>query len=189
MKLIKTPIIFFVLFALLSACASHQAPVFDASTNTAPIANGVDSIGENTNPQQRVISAQSDVEQSGLQGQPLQSEVIPSQELQGQPLISDGSVQAQALPSSRSSPPIVAQLLRQSEEASAQQDWQKAESYLLRALRISPKNGLLWSRMARVKLEQGQNSQAIQFASKSNSISNDLNLKNINNAIISAASR
>jgi len=167
---------FFVATSIfMTACASYNAPVLDAST-TVTVEEPLDST--------RPLSQEQD-----SQGQPQQNEVVSGEELQGQPLLSDDSVEAQALPSERSSPPVVAQLLRQSEEASAQQDWQKAESYLQRALRISPKNALLWSRMAEAKLRQGKNSQAIQFASKSNAISNDPNLKLQNEAIIEAAGR
>ena len=159
----------------MTACASYNAPVIDAST-TVTVEAPLD-------------PSQPSSQEQDSQGRPLQNGEISGEELQGQPLLSDGSVEAQALPSERSSPPVVAQLLRQSEEASAQQDWQKAESYLQRALRISPKNALLWSRMAEAKLRQGKNSQAIQFASKSNAISNDPNLKLQNEAIIEAAGR
>ena len=107
--------------------------------------------------------------------------------LEGRPLQPGESVQAEAISPRRSPPPVVGNLLRQSEQASAQQQWSKAETYLQRALRISPKNALLWNRMAATKLQQGKNSQAIQFASKSNAITNDVILKQRNAEIIDAA--
>jgi len=107
--------------------------------------------------------------------------------LEGRPLQPGESVQAEAISPRRSPPPVVGNLLRQSEQASAQQQWSKAETYLQRALRISPKNALLWSRMAATKLQQGKKSQAIQFASKSNAITNDVILKQRNTEIIDAA--
>ena len=107
--------------------------------------------------------------------------------LQGQPLRPSESIGGEALSAKRSTPPVVAKLLRQSEQAGAEQDWPRAETYLQRALRISPKNALLWSRMAEAKLQQGKNAQAVQFASKSNAISADANLRQRNEAIMAAA--
>lgn len=43
-------------------------------------------------------------------------------------------------------------------------------SSLERALRIEPRNPLLWHRLAKVRLEQGQPDQAVQMAAKSNSL-------------------
>ena len=117
---------------------------------------------------------------------------VPTQDnsdrvLEGRPLQPTESVQAEAISPRRSPPPVVGNLLRQSEQASSQQQWSKAETYLQRALRISPKNALLWNRMASTKLQQGKKSQAIQFASKSNAITNDVILKKKNAEIIDAA--
>lgn len=87
----------------------------------------------------------------------------------------------------RSAPPVIGKLLHQSELAAEQEDWVKAESYLQRALRISPKNAFLWHKMAKAKLKQGKNNQAAQFASKSNAISTDVRLQKVNNEIILAS--
>ena len=151
---------------LLTACASQPAPVEDAST-----------VINNSSPDLSSDSSSSNVptgESGGLQGRPLQ----PGE-----------SINAEIISPRRAPPPVVAKLLRQSEEASAQQQWPKAETYLQRALRISPKNALLWSRMAETKLKQGKNIQAIQFANKSNAITKDVNLRQRNDAIVIAAER
>ena len=142
---------------VLGACASSRAPVEDANA------------GLSSDQARQAIELE---ENSGLQGQPL----LPSESSGGQPLSAQ-----------RSTPPVVAKLLRQSEQAGQQQDWPKAESYLQRALRISPKNAVLWSRMAEAKLKQGKSAQAVQFASKSNAISSDPNLRERNAAIIESA--
>ena len=107
--------------------------------------------------------------------------------LEGRPLQPGQSVQGEAIAPNQAPPPVVGNLLRQSEQAGAQQQWAKAETYLQRALRISPKNALLWSRMAETKLQQGKKSQALQFASKSNAITKDVILKQRNAEIINAA--
>lgn len=109
--------------------------------------------------------------------------------LQGRPLQPGAVIGGEAISQRRAPPPVVANLLRQSEQASAQQEWSKAETYLQRALRISPKNALLWSRMAETKLQQGKKSQAVQFANKSNAITNDVNLRQRNDAIVGEAQR
>ena len=113
---------------------------------------------------------------------------VSDSSLKGYSLEVRGDLDEQPLQASRSVPPVVSKLLRQSEEASEQQDWQKAESYLQRALRISPKNAVLWNRMAATKLQQGKFSQAVQFAKKSNAISTDSGLQAKNRKIIELAS-
>jgi len=65
-------------------------------------------------------------------------------------------IQGEPLGSQRSVPPVVSSLLRQSDEASEQGEWTKAEGLLQRALRIAPKNPVLWNKMAGVKLQQKQ---------------------------------
>lgn len=46
----------------------------------------------------------------------------------------------------------------------------KAEMHLERALRLSPRDAQLWQAMARVRFEQGNYGQAVQFCLKSNSL-------------------
>jgi len=46
----------------------------------------------------------------------------------------------------------------------------KAEMHLERALRLSPSDAQLWHGMARVRFEQGNYAQAVQFCLKSNSL-------------------
>ena len=112
-------------------------------------------------------------------------QILP--EIQARPIQQSPAIRSEPLPAERSVPPVVSKLLRQSEQAAEQQDWVLAESYLQRALRISPKNALLWSRMAEAKLQQGKYKQAVQFASKSNAISSDRGLQQRNAEIIAAA--
>lgn len=109
------------------------------------------------------------------------------EEIQTRPFEASPPIDGESLPLNRSTPPVVGKLLRQAEQASEQQDWARVESYLQRALRISPKNALLWSKMAEAKLQQGKFNQAIQFASKSNAISSDVFLQQRNAQIIANA--
>lgn len=46
----------------------------------------------------------------------------------------------------------------------------RAEMHLERALRLSPRDAQLWQAMARVRFEQGNYGQAVQFCLKSNSL-------------------
>jgi Tfp pilus assembly protein PilF len=48
-----------------------------------------------------------------------------------------------------------------------------AAANLERAIRIEPRNPMLWHELARVNLHQGQAAQAAQFAGKSNSFAGD----------------
>lgn len=48
-----------------------------------------------------------------------------------------------------------------------------ASANLERALRIEPRNAVLWHELARVNLHQGQPDQAAQFATKSNTFAGD----------------
>lgn len=48
-----------------------------------------------------------------------------------------------------------------------------AAANLERALRIEPRNALLWHELARVNLHQGQPNEAAQFATKSNTFAGD----------------
>ena len=63
-----------------------------------------------------------------------------------------------------------------------------AEAQLERALRIEPQNAVLWHYMAKLRLHQGQLSQAAGLAAKSNSLDQeDLQLQADNWRIIAHA--
>ena len=84
--------------------------------------------------------------------------------------------------------PVLRRLLAKSETARAQKDWVQSEVYLERALRIEPKNALVWHRMAVIKNQQNKHNQAIQFASKSNTLARgDDGLKRRNWSVIADA--
>lgn len=59
-------------------------------------------------------------------------------------------------------------LLNQAKHQSAAGRMDKAGANLERALRIEPRNPVLWHELARVRLEQGQYRQAENMAAKSN---------------------
>mgnify|MGYP005849336681 CR=1 FL=1 len=87
------------------------------------------------------------------------------------------SAGVEVIPLERSAPQgtssAVTSLLARSETASRERDWSAAAVSLERALRIEPRNPVLWNRLAGVRLQQGQYRQAEQLAAKSNSLAGD----------------
>lgn len=79
-------------------------------------------------------------------------------------------------------------LLEKAESQQQNGDLNGAASTLERAVRIEARNPLLWNRLANVRLEQGHNDLAIEFASKSSEFAgSDENLKHNNSQIINMA--
>lgn len=64
----------------------------------------------------------------------------------------------------------VVALLQKSLNQSATGQWDAAGASLERALRIEPRNPVLWQKLARVRLEQNDYPQAENLAAKSNSL-------------------
>lgn len=92
---------------------------------------------------------------------------------------------ALAVPSENSA---VVALLRKSQEQSSAGQLDAASASLERALRIEPRNPVLWQRLARVRLEQKDYQQAENLAAKSNSLAgSDRRLRGENWRIIGEA--
>mgnify|MGYP001819774980 FL=1 len=66
--------------------------------------------------------------------------------------------------------PAVVALLQQAERQANDGDLESAAASLERAIRIDPRNAVLWYHLATVRLSQGEPAQAEQLASKSNSL-------------------
>jgi tetratricopeptide (TPR) repeat protein len=64
----------------------------------------------------------------------------------------------------------VVALLQKSQSQSSAGQWDAASASLERALRIEPRNPVLWQKLARVRLGQGDYPQAENLAAKSNSL-------------------
>lgn len=73
----------------------------------------------------------------------------------------------------RSQPPAVVALLDQAEQQANGGELEAAAASLERAIRIDPRNPVLWYHLATVRLSQGESSQAEQLAVKSNSLAAD----------------
>lgn len=75
----------------------------------------------------------------------------------------------QILPDSRTSKTVLA-LLDNAREAAKAGQLHNAESQLERALRIEPRNAVLWHYMAKLRLHQNRIGEAAGLAAKSNSL-------------------
>ncbi|MCP3669339.1 MAG: tetratricopeptide repeat protein [Gammaproteobacteria bacterium] len=64
----------------------------------------------------------------------------------------------------------VEELLRLSKQQQGEGNTVAAVASVERALRIEPRNAYLWNRLARLRLEQGQGSRAVELAAKSRSL-------------------
>ena len=95
--------------------------------------------------------------------------------------------QPQIQPSPQTSKAALA-LLTKARQAANEGQLSVAEAQLERALRIEPQNAVLWHYMAKLRLHQGQLSQAAGLAAKSNSLDQgDLQLQADNWRIIAHA--
>ncbi|OGT35776.1 MAG: hypothetical protein A2W28_01715 [Gammaproteobacteria bacterium RBG_16_51_14] len=84
--------------------------------------------------------------------------------------------------------PAVIALLAEAEGHVMDGRSEQASASLERALRIEPKNALLWHRLAIIKMQQGQWEQAIALAGKSNALSgSDYKLQSGNWEVIAHA--
>ena len=63
-----------------------------------------------------------------------------------------------------------AELLNDAEQALESRDYDRAELQMERAIRMDPRNGQAWHFMARIRYEQGDYDQTVQFCLKSNTL-------------------
>lgn len=102
--------------------------------------------------------------------------------------VGEGKAQGeQILPDSRTSKTVLA-LLDNAQQAAQAGQLHTAEAQLERALRIEPRNAVLWHYMAKLRLHQDRISEAAGLAAKSNSLAGkDPQLKADNWRIIAHA--
>ena len=90
-------------------------------------------------------------------------------------------------PDAKTSKTVIS-LIKQAREAAQKGDLARSEVQLERALRIEPRNAVLWHYMAKLRLNQGNLAQAAGLAAKSNSLEhNDRLLQSANWRIIAHA--
>ena len=94
---------------------------------------------------------------------------------------------SQVRPTARTSKTVMS-LIKQARQAAQKGDLARSEVQLERALRIEPRNAVLWHYMAKLRLNQGNTAQAAGLAAKSNSLErNDRLLQSANWRIIAHA--
>jgi tetratricopeptide (TPR) repeat protein len=97
------------------------------------------------------------------------------------PYPDQSSIHAEVLPSQGQVSPVVQGLLVSAEQQRSDGNPSAAANSLERALRIEPRNALLWSRLADIRFDQSNWQQAIQLAAKSNTLAgNDQQLRRRN---------
>ena len=162
---------------VLAACSTstsvqRPAPVVDAGSATEP-AREVRQTAEAEEPVETYAYRPPTTEPYAPSGEPgvaLDTAATPAQ---GQ-----GTSDTQ-LAFNRPAPPAVPQtppvqtLLSQAYQQRASDDLAGAAATLERALRIEPRNALLWNRLADVRLQQGQYAQAGNLAARSNALAGD----------------
>lgn len=89
---------------------------------------------------------------------------------QGKPLPKAPDLQTQQLPKGQVMSPAAQGLLASAQQQLKLSNWEGAANYLERALRIEPRNAVLWGRLATVRYEQRNWRQAVQLAAKSNTL-------------------
>ena len=83
---------------------------------------------------------------------------------------------------------VIASLINDAEQYSSQGKTEQAVATIERALRIEPKNALLWHQLAAARMQQQQWQQAIAMARKSNALAGaNRRLRSDNWALIAAA--
>lgn len=84
----------------------------------------------------------------------------------------------------------VVALLQSARRQQSQGDYTAAAATLERALRIEPRNGHLWHRLAKLRMQQGQHAAAADLAARSNTLAGgDLALQRDNWRLIASARR
>ncbi len=100
---------------------------------------------------------------------------------QALPLPDEAEIQTQTLGGANSMSVVARRLLSSAISNKAAGDYESAVGELERALRIEPRNSLLWTQLAEVRFTQKKFNQAVQLAAKSNTlVGSDRNLRRRN---------
>ena len=89
------------------------------------------------------------------------------------PLPEDRDIRVQPLPGAPAESSVVTRLMASASTSLREGDTDSAVSSLERAMRIEPRNATLWNRLAEVRFSQQNWQQAIQLASRSNTLAGD----------------
>jgi tetratricopeptide (TPR) repeat protein len=106
----------------------------------------------------------------------------------GGPTVSDS--QLDDMGATQDASRAVLALLAKADVQERQARWERAAALLERALRIEPRNGMLWHRLATIRMQQGRYGMAQSLAEKSNALAKDDDeLKRRNAELIEAVRR
>jgi tetratricopeptide (TPR) repeat protein len=109
--------------------------------------------------------------------------------VQPAPYPPSGVVQPQPIPAPRAQAPAVVALLGTAERQANSGDLESAAASLERAIRIDPRNPVLWYHLATVRLAQGDAQAAEQLAAKSTSLAPGNNAQQARNWQLIARAR
>lgn len=115
----------------------------------------------------------SPVVDKGRQAPATPSATVPESSVPERPVPSAVPMPRQPAPATSTGvnqPPAVVALLDQAEQQANAGELESAAASLERAIRIDPRNAVLWYHLATVRLSQGESAQAEQLAVKSNSL-------------------
>lgn len=93
------------------------------------------------------------------------------------PLPEQRKIEVYSLPGGVTQTSVVQRLMSSAQQSRDEGEWEAAANSLERALRIEPRNAVLWGQLADVRFRQANWQQAIQLAAKSNALAdNNINL-------------
>ncbi|MFO1435970.1 MAG: tetratricopeptide repeat protein [Gammaproteobacteria bacterium] len=148
---------------MLAACASSPDPV-EAPVEEAPVGEVPDSTATAPAPEEAPLEEARTYALPDDQSAPMDPGQISSQ--------TDAAPMPASPPVNTPSNPAVVALLDTAAAQANSGDADQAAATLERALRIEPKNPLLWHRLAVLRMQQGRYDQALELATRSNALAN-----------------
>jgi len=118
-----------------------------------------------------------------------QGSAAPPEQQRPAPWSQPGAPQPVPAPAQRPTPPAVVALLDTAEQQANAGDLEAASASLERAIRIDPRNPVLWYHLATVRLAQGDAQAAEQLAVKSTSLAPGNNVQQARNWRLIARAR
>jgi tetratricopeptide (TPR) repeat protein len=160
---------------ILAACSTstsvqRPAPVVDAGSHGEPTVSADTTTEEQVETYAYQPPAQQPYEPS--EGNDFAENVAASPAPAGDEPVGQLAFNRPAPPAPPQTAPVQT-LLAQAYQQRATDDLAGAAATLERALRIEPRNALLWNRLADVRLQQGQYAQAGNLAARSNALAGD----------------
>jgi hypothetical protein len=186
MMVVAPPLLLLVACAGPSPRGDGGAPV-DERRVSAANAQRSQAVSGRSSPQPSAAKASPPTARKAVPGDPAAPRLEPADPLREE---EPSRVWTPSSPQARRQTAPVVALLDNARTQHAAGDTQAAVVSVERALRIEPRNALLWNRLARLRLQQKRPGLAAQLAAKSNALAgNDPRLKRDNWSVIAAARR